>query len=159
MKKIGEVLVLIYMWFVGITITISFLERWYFEYTHPINGLGFDIAGIFFLYYYLTMPIPILLVLFSFTGVKGKYKESLSYFSVKFFVIPFILLLILGYGGFKGFLIYSEKKAYTIAKEMNVTVREETDSHLPLVKKITISTKNECYRWSYHLGKYVLMEP
>ena len=154
-KELGKIVVLLYMWFVGITITIFFLERWYSEYTHPVDGLGFDIAGIFFIYYYFTMPIPILLILFTSKGVKGKYKESLSYFSVKFFLLPFITLLILGYVGFKCFLIYSEKKAYSKAEEMNTTVYEETDSRLPTVKEIRIYKKDEYYRWSYHLGKYV----
>jgi len=154
-KKIWKALVFTYMWFVGISIMVFFLGRWYSEYTHPIDGLGFDITGMFFLSYYFTMPIPILLILFCSRGVKGKYRESLSYFSVKFFVIPFLTLLILVYVGFKGFLSYSEDKAYTKAKEMNVTVYEEIDSRLPSVKKITTCTKNECYRWSYHLGKYI----
>ena len=151
MNIIGRTLVVGYMWFVSLAFSMSFLGRWYIEYTHPIEGLGFDIVGALLFQLFTTLAIPIVWGLFLGVNLKGKYKDSISYFSMKFFVLPFIFLLLFGYLFFKGFLIYSEHRAYSEAQDMNATVSEYIDSRMPSVKELRIGIK----RWSYHRFEYI----
>ena len=145
---------IVYIWAICILLLLLSVQGLYWEYIHPL-GCAFGRIDNFLLWIAQLLYIPALLSIVLVILWKKLFIEVF-----KRFIVPVILIFILIYFFFQGYLLFSAHNAYESAKKMqakNINAINMYDFYSPTIKHIQIQAgePKRYYRWSYRRGRYV----